>query len=128
LRPEELGVAHRAAHDSPQHIAAPFIRRRHAIGDEEGGGAQMIRDDAVACRLRAIYRHVGEVRDGARERAEKICLVVGSDALEQGGDALEPHAGVDRGAGKRRALARRNLVILHEDQIPEFQKAVAVFI
>ena len=39
-----------------------------------------------------------------------------------------PHAGVDRGARQRRALPRRHLLILHEDEVPEFQEAVAVLV
>ena len=42
LAPEHLGMPHRAAHDAPQHIAAPVLARQHAIRDQEGGGTQMI--------------------------------------------------------------------------------------
>jgi hypothetical protein len=48
LGAEQLGMAHGAAHDAAQHIAAAFVRRQHAVGDQEGGGAQMVGDDAVA--------------------------------------------------------------------------------
>ncbi len=30
-------VAHRAAHDPAQHVAAAFVRRQHAVGDQERG-------------------------------------------------------------------------------------------
>ena len=65
-RAEKLGVAHGAAHDPAQHIAAAFVRRQNAIGDEKGGGAQMIGDDAMARLLRAVGIDAG----GARRRRE----------------------------------------------------------
>jgi hypothetical protein len=45
-RRAELRMAHRAAHDPAQHIAAALVRRQHAVGDQEGGRAQMVGDDA----------------------------------------------------------------------------------
>jgi len=47
-------------------------------------------------------------------------------ALDHGGDALQAHAGVDARPGKIHPIARSDLVVLHEDQIPDFQEAVAV--
>ena len=43
-------VAHRPAHDPAQHVAAPLVRGRHAVGDEEGGRARVVGDHA--------HRHV----------------------------------------------------------------------
>ena len=45
---EQLGVAHGAAHDPAQHIAAALVRRQHAVGDQERGRAQVIGDHPVA--------------------------------------------------------------------------------
>src|SRR3546814_4377774 len=67
-------VAHRAAHDPAQHIAAAFVRRQHAVGDEEARRAQMIGDDAVAGLRRALGGHAGQVdrrRDQRLERSEE---------------------------------------------------------
>ncbi len=44
---EQLGVAHAAAHDAAEHVAAAFVRRQHAVGDQECRRAQMVGDDAV---------------------------------------------------------------------------------
>ncbi len=44
--PELLAVPHRPPHDLAQHVAAPLVRRHHAVGDEEGHRAQVIGDDA----------------------------------------------------------------------------------
>ena len=32
---EQLRMAHGAAHDAAQHVAAAFVRRQHAVGDQE---------------------------------------------------------------------------------------------
>ena len=41
-------MAHGATHDAAKHIAAPFVRRRDAVGDEKGAGAQMVGDHPMA--------------------------------------------------------------------------------
>ena len=48
---ELAAVPHRPPHDLAQHVAAPFVRRHHAVGDQEGRRADVIGDDA--------HRHVG---------------------------------------------------------------------
>ena len=35
FRTEQMRMAHRAAHDPAQHIAAPLVRGHHTIGDQE---------------------------------------------------------------------------------------------
>ena len=60
--------------------------------------------------------------------AEQVDVVIVGDALQDGGDALQPHAGVDRGLGQVEAGVLVHLLELHEDQIPEFEEAVAVFV
>ena len=45
---QKMRVAHRAPHDPPQDVAAPFVRREHPVRDQEAGRAQVIRDHAVA--------------------------------------------------------------------------------
>jgi hypothetical protein len=47
LGAEQMGMAHGATHDAAQHVAAAFIGRQHAVGNEEGGGAQMVGDHLV---------------------------------------------------------------------------------
>ena len=55
---ELLAVAHRAPHDLAQHVAAPLVRRHHAVGDEERRRAHVIGDDA--------HRDVGRLHRAAR--------------------------------------------------------------
>ena len=78
--------------------------------------------------MRAVGIDARRFGDGADQGAEKVDVVIGRDALHQRGDALEPHAGVDRGAGQRNALAGRDLLILHEHEVPEFKEPVAVLV
>ena len=46
LDADQAGVAHGAAHDFAQHVAAAFVRGQHAIVNQEGGGAGVIGVDA----------------------------------------------------------------------------------
>ena len=46
LAADHAGIAHGAAHDLAQHVAAAFVRRQHAIVNQKRGGARMIGIDA----------------------------------------------------------------------------------
>ncbi len=59
------------------------------------------------------------------DRAEQIDLVIVVGALQHRSGALEPHAGVDRGVRQIDALAARQLLELHEHQVPDLDEAVA---
>ncbi len=125
-RAQDLRVAHGAAHDAAEHIAAALVRRQHAVGDQEGGGAQVIGDHPVRGALRPVGIDAGQVRAGADERAEKVDVVIVVHALQHGGDALEPHAGVDGRTGQVDPLAAAQRLELHEDEIPDLDETVAV--
>ena len=73
-----------------------------------------------------LGRDLGELGDGADQRAEQVDGVIVVGALQDGGDALEPHAGVDRGPRQVDALAARQLLELHEHEIPDLDEAVAL--
>ena len=125
---EQFGVAHAAAHDAAQYIAATLVRRQHTFGDQERRRAQMVGDDAMRRLLLAIRIDAGEIGDGLDQRLEQVDVVVAVDALENCGDALEPHAGIDREPGKVDARIGVDLLELHEDEIPEFKVTVAVLL
>ncbi len=86
----------------------------------------MVRDHPVRRPVTALGRHAGQFHAGGDEMAEDVDVIIVVDALEHRGDALEPHAGVDRGRGQRHARAVGPLVVLHEDEIPDLDIAVAV--
>ena len=122
-------MRHRAAHDPAQGVAAPLVRRGDAVRDEECRGAGVVGDDA--------HRHVGgvhraavpesrEAADRVEQRDEQVGVVIGEDALQHGGDPLQPHARVDRGGreGGQRAVGLP--VELHEHVVPDLDVAVAL--
>ena len=45
LGAEQVGVAHGAADDAPQHVAARFVAREHAVGDEHRRGPGVLGQD-----------------------------------------------------------------------------------
>ena len=67
-------------------------------------------------------------RCGLDQVLEQVDFVVAMRVLQYRRDALEAHAGVDRGLGQRVHDARLVAVELHEDVVPNFDVAVAVFI
>ena len=70
-------------------------------------------------RLRAVGIDAGLVRDGLDQGAEQVDVVVVVLALQDGGDALQPHAGVDRRLGQR--STRSSLVICSNCMKTRFQ-------
>ena len=125
---QELGVAHAAAHDPAQHVAAALVGRHDAIGDQERGGAQVVGDHLVRGLARTLGLGAGERLGGADQGPEQVDVVVVVVALEDGGDALETHAGVDRGPGQRHAGGLVHLLVLHEDEVPDLDEPVAVLV
>ena len=124
---EQLAVAHGAAHDPAQHIAAAFVRRQHTVRDQERRGTQVIGDHPQRCLLFALRISTGQIGNRADQRDEQIDVVIVVLALKDGGDALEAHAGVDGRFRQRHTIAGGNLVELHEHEIPDFDETVAVF-
>ncbi len=125
---QDMRMAHRAAHDPAQHIAAAFIGGEHTIGDEERGGAKMIGDDAMARLVVAGGRGAGRLARGGDQRLEQVDIVIVVHALHDGGDALDAHAGVDRRPRQVGAAAIGMLFILHEHQVPDLDEPVAVLV
>ena len=123
---EQFGMAHGAPHDAAEHIAAAFVRGQHAVGDQEGRRAQVIGDHPVRGLVRPMGADPGQLRDVLDQIGEQVDGVIVVRALQHRGDAFEPHAGVDRGPRQVDALAALELLVLHEDEIPDLDEAVAV--
>ena len=88
----------------------------------------MVRDDAER-RYGLLLRSGPERgRGGIDQVTEKIGFKDAVDALQDAGHALQPQAGVDRGTRQRLALFLRHLLELHEDEIPEFEEAIAILL
>ena len=126
--PHQLRVTHGAAHDAAQDVSPPLVGRQHAVGDEEAGRPQVIGDDPVGDLVRAIRIGARGLRRRRDQGAKEVDLVIVVGALEHGGGALQPHAGVDGRFGQGDALVRRHLLELHEHQVPDLDEAVAVLV
>src|SRR5690606_14591031 len=112
--------------DAAQHVAASFVAGNHSVDHQEPAGADMVGDD-----LQGIVGQIGAAglaRGSADQVLEQVDLVIGMDVLQHGGNALQAHAGVHAGLGKRVHRALRVALELHEHQIPDLDVAVAVFL
>ncbi len=87
--------------DRPQRHAHPFV-----VGGDE--------------------RLAGKLRGLINERPQQVGLVVRANALEDGAEAFQPHARVDRGLRQGPAITRRHLLELHEHQVPDLHPPVTV--
>ena len=76
----------------------------------------------------ALGRHADEIDRSLDQRPEQVDVVVVVDALQHGRDALQPHAGIDRRARQVDARFPRELLVLHEDEVPHLDEAVAVLV
>ena len=121
-------MAHGAAHDPAQHIAAALVRGQDAVGDQERRRAQVVGDHPVVDAAGTVGSAVGDVGRGLDQRPHQVGVEVVVLALQHRADALEPHAGVDRGAGQRVAGPVLVLLELHEDEVPDLDEPVAVLV
>ena len=119
-------MPHGAAHDPAQHVAAALVGGEHAVGDQERRGAQVIGNHTVRDRVRAFRLGAGGLGGGMDQRLQEIDPVVVVRALHDGGNALQAHAGIDRRLRQVDALVRRDLLVLHEDEVPDLDEAVAI--
>ena len=125
-QPDRVAEVDGAAQHAAQHVAAALVAGQHAVVDQEGRGACMLRDGAQRAGLlgRAV-RVVGDPRGrlGAREdRAQLVRLVDGAHALQHPGEPLQPGARVDVLRGQRRQRAVGRAVEGHEDEVPDLEE------
>ena len=122
-------MAHGAAHDAAQHVAAALVRRQHAVGDQERGRAQMVGDHLVRRRLRRR-------RDRRRSRAPPPrsgrgtgrCRSCCACAAGRRRCAPAPCRCRSTAWAALHALVPGHLLELHEDQVPDLDEAVAVLV
>ena len=125
---QHVGMAHRTAHDPAQDIATPLIGRHHPIGNQERGRAQMVRDHPVVNLAGAIRVSTGRMSARLDQAAHQVGVVVVMLALQQRADPFQPHPGVDALHLQWHQTAVRELLVLHEDVVPDLDEAVAVLI
>ena len=119
-------MAHGAADDPAQHIAAAFVARQHAVDDQERAGADVVGDDAQ--RLVLEVAGAGDAGGGLDQVLEQVDLIVAVHVLQHGGKPLQAHAGIDARGRQRQQGAVGLAVELHEDVVPDLDVAVAVFV
>ncbi len=83
-----MRMAHCAAHDAEQNVAAAVVGGHDAVSNQEGCRAQVIGDDAVVHVLIAIWINGCGMCRGFNERFHQIGVVVVVAALQQRADAL----------------------------------------
>ena len=128
LRAQHVRVAHRAAHDPAQHVTAPLVGGHHPVRDQEAGRPQVIRDHPVMHLARPVGIRAGRMGRGLDQRPHQVGVIVVVLALQQRADPLQPHAGVDGLHVQRAHRAVLELLVLHEDQVPDLDEAVAILV
>ena len=126
LLPQLVTVTDRAADDAPLHVAAPFAAGNHAVADQKRGRAYMVGDDAQ--RIVVQISAAGFTRSGFDQRVKNIDFVIAVYVLQDGGQALQAHAGVHARRGQFVQTAVGLHIKLHEHVVPDFDEPVAVFI
>lgn len=86
----------------------------------------MIGDDPVAGAMLALSRNAGRLDGGGNQRPEQVRIIIVVLALQQRRNALQTHAGIDRRTRQVDTLFLRQLLILHEDEVPDFDETVAI--
>ena len=121
---EEPSVANRAAQDPAEDVAAPLVRREHAVADEEGDRPRVVGDDLVAepFLLECVRVMPEQLTHPGVDRHEQVRVVVARDLLEDARQALEPETRVDA-RERQRVAAVGPLVELHEHEVPELDPA-----
>ena len=121
---ELVPVPQGAADNAAQHIAAALVGGQHAVQHEKGARTDVIGDHAQGGGLVDRARHFGA--HGRQQSLEEIDVVVVVDALQDRGDALQAHPGIDRGMRDRLEYAVGGPLVLHEHEIPDLDVAIAV--
>ena len=121
-------MTHRPAKQTTEHVATPFIRREHAVGDEIGNRARVIGND-LERHIRALGRAVGfprQMRRALDDGEEQIRFKIVFLLLHHGRKALQSRARVDIFLLERQIRAVLLPIKLREDEIPDFQETVSV--
>src|SRR3954447_2472294 len=117
---EPAALADGAAHQPAQHVALVGVALSGAAPEQQHRGAEVIGDDP----LRALVRDSGQLPDAPADRGEQVRVVDGRHPLQQAGEALQAHAGVDVAPAERAVGAVRRQLVGDEDVVPYLQPAL----
>src|SRR5690242_4721974 len=84
----------------------------------------MVGDDTMADSVRPVRVLPGCLRRRQNKRSQDIDIVVVVLALQDRGEPLQSHAGVDGRTRQRYARTRRALLVLHEYEVPDLDETI----
>ena len=122
---QQVAVANRAADDAALHVAAAFVGRHHAVAHQKSRGTDVVGDHAQALVVQVFF--AGLARGSLDQRVKDVDLVIAVHMLQDGGQALQAHAGVHAGRGQFDQAAVGLHVELHEHVVPDLNESVAIF-
>ncbi len=120
---QQPGVTHGAAQDATQHVPTPFVRRVHAVAQQERHRAGVVGEHAErrpgGPAVVGLAHHLDGVRD---DRLKAVGVIIGRHALHDGRDAFQPCSGIDGRSREHGAGSVRLLIELHEHQVPDLEE------
>ena len=128
LNTQKLSETDSPAQDSAEHIAPAFIGRKDAVGNHIGNGSGMVGNylqSHISLGALAIG-HAGQSRGFFDNWEEKICFKIILFLLKHGSQTFKAGAGINILLSQRQVGAVFLAVILGENQVPDFQEAIAV--
>ena len=128
LDPDPPTLHDRAAHQAAQHVAAILVGGDDAVGDQERHAARVVGEDPQRA-VGLLGLAVGAARELLAERDQRTDLVGLEDrrrSLHDRREPVQPEPGVDVLRRQRRQDALGLLVVLHEDEVPVLEEALAV--
>ena len=120
-----IAMANGAADDPALHIAATFVARNHAVAHQKGSRADVVSNHAQG--LVAQISTARLTRSRFNQGIKDVDFVIAVHVLQDGGQALQAHAGVHAGGGQFVQAAISLHIKLHEHVVPDFNETVAVF-
>ena len=120
-----VAMPNRAADDAALHVAASVAGRNHAVAHQKRSGTDVVGNHAQA--LVVQISATCFTRSSLDQRVKNINFVIAVHMLQDGGQALQAHAGVNARCGQLDQAAIRLHVELHEHVVPDLDEAVAVF-
>ncbi len=129
VRTEQSSVTNAAAQNLSQDVAAAFIGRNHAVGNQKCRGARVVGNDAQgsvtsrrmrpgACR--SVRRRAA--MSGTNKSVSKLLIFPCNTAARRSRPAPVSIDGFGSGVDRARSVT----IELHEDQVPDFDVASAV--
>src|SRR5581483_8185291 len=125
--PDPEAVLDGAADDPAQHVAPPLVRGGDPLRDDERHPAAVVGEHPVGLRRvrRVPVGDAGGLGDPAHDPLVAVRVVDRGNALEDARGALQPETGVDVLLRERCQLPVRVQLVLHEDEVPELEEALA---